>query len=162
MVASLLILETCGDTVAQKARIGTATASPGPKVKASLRPIFASIMWEAFPCTLSGTVRRKGVPLRGGLGTCKGFELQRSPGYVPGNERQAEVSKGLRVVLEVPFPSFEHEQACILRFLLFRVYSQKVARRLSTTFQKRDCNQREGFSLFSAVWCSSRGRSRSW
>ena len=31
MVASLLILETCGDTAAQKARVGTAMANLGPK-----------------------------------------------------------------------------------------------------------------------------------
>ena len=37
-----LTLDTCGDTVSQKARIGTATANRGPKLKAFLRPIFAS------------------------------------------------------------------------------------------------------------------------
>ena len=35
-VVSLLIQETCGDSVVQKARIGTAIANHGPKVKASL------------------------------------------------------------------------------------------------------------------------------
>ena len=33
---------------AQKAQIGTATANRGPKVKAFLRPMFASKMWTAL------------------------------------------------------------------------------------------------------------------
>ena len=55
-VVSLLNWETCGDTVAERAWIGTATADRGPKVKAFLRPTFASTLWKALLCMLSGYV----------------------------------------------------------------------------------------------------------
>ena len=70
-------------------QIGTGTASRGPKVKASLRPIFKSTLWTALLCMLSGKIgqTKRDVPLHGGLGNCEGgFELPRSPGYVvPGS-----------------------------------------------------------------------------
>ena len=44
------------DTVAQKARIGTATANRGPKVKVFLRPTLARTMWKALLCMSSGLI----------------------------------------------------------------------------------------------------------
>ena len=55
-VVSLLTWETCGDTVAQQAQVGTATANRGPKVKAFLLPTFASTMWKALLCMLSSLI----------------------------------------------------------------------------------------------------------
>ena len=53
-VVSLLTCETCGDTVAQETRIGTATANLGPKVKASPHPIFVSTMWKSLALHVLG------------------------------------------------------------------------------------------------------------
>ena len=53
---SLLVQEMCEDTVAQKALIGTATASRGPKVEASPHPIFVGTTWQALLCTLSDKI----------------------------------------------------------------------------------------------------------
>ena len=80
-LVSLQVEETCGDRVAQKARIGTATAF--------LRPILRELNVESLALHVTGLngSGEKGLPFPGGLGTCEGgLEPPRCPGFVvPGN-----------------------------------------------------------------------------
>ena len=51
---SLLIYETCGDTVAQKSPDWDSDGESWSESEGFLRPIFASTMWRGLLCMLSG------------------------------------------------------------------------------------------------------------